>query len=666
MKLYLLIIVLIGYCFNINSAGGCCENNGGGCCCKCCGGGGDNLRKTKDKIPTYKKDPTTGKSNISKKSPDISDKKSEDNILMISSKNGNKNKKGKTDLKNITPNPNFSTKQPDGISEVSVKVEHVGNEWGKIPYYQAAQQNIKINKKDTLNNEGKFSGVSVEFESDEGWNKEEVEKKDPEYVKKITINHDKIIVIFDNDDLKEYSREGNIKHGTDKDGTDYNYSLFYCPYVSKKYIRDNIEINVDISFIDIPYIVAHIIDNCYNNCLVFASSENSTFKKVFYFCKSGYIKILMSRGIKSTNGMFSCSVATKIDVSKLDTNNVTDMSFMFNNCKDLSEIVGLDKFNTIKVTNMSYMFYKCKNLINIDLNSFNTSKVTNMAYMFAKCDDLCKSKSYDPVAIEGLEQLNIACVEDMSYMFHDCKNIRRIVLNGANKGVVKNMKGMFEGCSKLEKFYGYNLDTSNVESMESMFKGCKYLEKVYICNFITNNVTNMSNMFCECRSLSSISGISKWNTSKVTNMSNMFNGCEELTSLPDISKWNTSSVTDMSNMFNKCIKLKNIKLSKFNTSNVTNMSYMFYECSELNELNIASFLFNKSLVCKDMFTRCTKLERVYVNAPEVNVKKKNIKDNFNNCGIISCELNNEGFIRRNSKVWERKSDNPDSDSDSDD
>jgi hypothetical protein len=42
MKLVLLALALIGYCFNINS--GCCGKDNGNSkgCCKCCGGGGEN------------------------------------------------------------------------------------------------------------------------------------------------------------------------------------------------------------------------------------------------------------------------------------------------------------------------------------------------------------------------------------------------------------------------------------------------------------------------------------------------------------------------------------------------------------------------------------------------------------------------------------------------
>ena len=49
------------------------------------------------------------------------------------------------------------------------------------------------------------------------------------------------------------------------------------------------------------------------------------------------------------------------------------------------------KFN-ILIEDCSFMFYKCSNLINIDLSSFNTQNVTNMSMIFEECNNLKKVK----------------------------------------------------------------------------------------------------------------------------------------------------------------------------------------------------------------------------------------------------------------------------------
>jgi len=62
------------------------------------------------------------------------------------------------------------------------------------------------------------------------------------------------------------------------------------------------------------------------------------------------------------SGMFcECSSLTNINLSKFNTNNVTDMSGMFCECSSLTNI-NLSNFNTNHVNNMENMFYRCKKL----------------------------------------------------------------------------------------------------------------------------------------------------------------------------------------------------------------------------------------------------------------------------------------------------------------
>ena len=92
-------------------------------------------------------------------------------------------------------------------------------------------------------------------------------------------------------------------------------------------------------------------------------NENKEIKVKFKFKK---ILINMSSMLRG------CSSLNSIDLSKFNTNNVTDMSFMFVNCSSLKAI-DLSKFNTNNVTNMSYMFNKCSSLkkSNIKINNKN-------------------------------------------------------------------------------------------------------------------------------------------------------------------------------------------------------------------------------------------------------------------------------------------------------
>ena len=57
------------------------------------------------------------------------------------------------------------------------------------------------------------------------------------------------------------------------------------------------------------------------------------------------------------------SLSSLPDISKWNTNNVTDMSYMFSNCTSLSSLPDISKWNNNNVTNMSYMFNGCIHII---------------------------------------------------------------------------------------------------------------------------------------------------------------------------------------------------------------------------------------------------------------------------------------------------------------
>lgn len=85
----------------------------------------------------------------------------------------------------------------------------------------------------------------------------------------------------------------------------------------------------------------------------------------------------------STNGAMS-SLKKIEGMEQVSTVSTTDMSFMFNGCKLLSEI-DLSNFDTSEVENFSNMFANCENLVKVNLKSFNTSKVKNFDSMFLNC-----------------------------------------------------------------------------------------------------------------------------------------------------------------------------------------------------------------------------------------------------------------------------------------
>ena len=101
---------------------------------------------------------------------------------------------------------------------------------------------------------------------------------------------------------------------------------------------------------------------------------------------------------------------TSIDLSALDTSEVTNMKGMFAGCRSLTNL-DVSNFDTSEVTNMSSMFYACSSLTSLDLSNFDTSKVADMSQMFSYCNNLT---SLD------LSKFDTSKVTRMNNIFCDC------------------------------------------------------------------------------------------------------------------------------------------------------------------------------------------------------------------------------------------------------
>ena len=60
------------------------------------------------------------------------------------------------------------------------------------------------------------------------------------------------------------------------------------------------------------------------------------------------------------------------------------MSWMFYKCSSLEEI-NLSKFNTENVTDMRCMFFRCSSLKELDLSNFKTDKVIRSYFFINEC-----------------------------------------------------------------------------------------------------------------------------------------------------------------------------------------------------------------------------------------------------------------------------------------
>ena len=236
---------------------------------------------------------------------------------------------------------------------------------------------------------------------------------------------------------------------------------------------------------------------------------------------------------------------TSIDLSALDTSEVTDMSYMFSGGSadfpmDIKEI-NVSNFDTSNVTNMQRMFAYCSRLRTLDVSNFDTSKVTNMSAMFSGCN----------LTSLDLSSFDTSKVTDMSGMFLWCSILTSLDLSKFDTSKVTNMSEMFSYCSGLTNLDVSKFDTSQVINMGSMFTGCSSLTSLDVSNFDTSQITNMRSMFSGCRSLTSLD-LRSFDTSKTTDMLAMFYKCSKLTEISVSNKWGIKSGVSTTDMFNNC------------------------------------------------------------------------------------------------------------------
>lgn len=143
-----------------------------------------------------------------------------------------------------------------------------------------------------------------------------------------------------------------------------------------------------------------------------------------WYKKATYVKVIKVTGrvkihnaFNANSGLFAgCSNCESMDLSGLDTSEMSSMSFMFEGCKKMKTI-DITGFDTSACRNMYYMFSNCLSLESLDFSSFDTSKVENMHFMFTMCQSL---KSLD------LSGFDISKVGNMSCMFNGCVKLEKV------------------------------------------------------------------------------------------------------------------------------------------------------------------------------------------------------------------------------------------------
>ena len=188
---------------------------------------------------------------------------------------------------------------------------------------------------------------------------------------------------------------------------------------------------------------------------------------------------------------------------------------------DINKVVFDASFANARPTSCCKWFDECRNLTDIEgIENLNTEKVTNMGSMFSACFDLTSL---------NVSNFNTQNVENMSDMFWNCLSLTSLNVSNFDTQKVKYMSNMFYNCVGLTSLDVSNFNTQNVENMSFMFSWCEGLNSLDLSKFDTQNVTNMSYMFWNSSALTTIYVSDKFVTTKVSlEADDMFKGCTSL------------------------------------------------------------------------------------------------------------------------------------------
>lgn len=134
-----------------------------------------------------------------------------------------------------------------------------------------------------------------------------------------------------------------------------------------------------------------------------------------------------------------------------DTQNVITMKFMFSHCYKFNQLL---MFNTTNVYDMSFMFYFCYHF-NQPIN-FNMQNVIHMDSMFSHCINYNQ-----PINFYCPKLSSITCMFHKCYWFNNSINFNSRMMQ-PNSNIPLCGINMFYGCQNLNNYDAYNflLNTS--------------------------------------------------------------------------------------------------------------------------------------------------------------------------------------------------------------
>ena len=316
-----------------------------------------------------------------------------------------------------------------------------------------------------------------------------------------------------------------------------------------------------------------------------------------------------------------------------------------------------------------HMFSDCTNLVSVDLSGLDTSQVTDMTCMFYGCAAL------KTVNFQGVDASNVT---SMSSMFNECSSIKSIDLSGINAARVTNIHTLFNNCFALESVDISSFTGSAITDAEASFAGATLVSQLTLPAGL--DLTDNNTGACLRMSSTGVHHDSRWvdttgtvyesneemlwaNVERVSGAETytttdampspgwtQSGGCEwgidddgllTVRPLPGYGKgalpdwqenhygapWNERCKEIVSARFEQgvvaktcrslfvgCNNLTSVDFSGLDLSGVTDMCYMFDCCTSLISIDLSDWSFSPSVKTNGMFESCTSFTNVTLPA----------------------------------------------------
>lgn len=226
----------------------------------------------------------------------------------------------------------------------------------------------------------------------------------------------------------------------------------------------------------------------------------------------------MKKIVVETKEQLKTLIKSDIDLSLLDTSNITDMSYLFEGfSKSGKRISGIEEWDTSNVVSMKCMFNNTS--INVDYLNWNTSKVVNMERMFSNCMVIPDISSWDTSSVVTMKSMFVYIFnsDDVKYQGSKYGHSDVKLLDEAN---------CFPDISRW--------NTSNVESMSCMFLGRFGIGNLNLSRWKVSNVKYFYSMFKDCKNFNG--NLNRWRPTSAVDTNFMFDGCRNF-EFRNIESW---------------------------------------------------------------------------------------------------------------------------------